>query len=71
MPTAGSPGSTTLWDQDVYAERCTGNDYQRWYEVRTSAGWKLKHKATGQFLDSNGTDVYLHPENGGRYQLWH
>ncbi len=55
----------------MYAERCTGNDYQRWYEVRTSAGWKLKHKATGQFLDSNGTDVYLHPENGGRYQLWH
>ncbi|MBO1331360.1 RICIN domain-containing protein [Streptomyces sp. VRA16 Mangrove soil] len=60
------------WDNDVYVEDCTaGNAYQRWYEVRTSDGWKLKHKATGRFIDSNGKDIYLHDENGGRYQLWH
>jgi hypothetical protein len=67
------------WDRDVYVENCTGNDYQRWYEVRTSAGWKLKHKATSsdpnnrpaQYLDSDGSSIYLHDENNGRYQIWH
>ncbi|MFB6815631.1 hypothetical protein ACFCV8_13940 [Streptomyces sp. NPDC056347] len=64
---------TAYWDNDVYMEPCTGNDYQRWYEIQTSAGWKLKHKATGRFLDANdsGSSVYLHDENNGRYQLWH
>ncbi|MFJ5549483.1 RICIN domain-containing protein [Streptomyces sp. NPDC093225] len=68
---------TAYWDHDVYVERCNGNDYQRWYEVRTSEGWKLKHKATSpsngpaQYLDGDGRSIYTHDENNSRYQLWH
>ncbi|WP_327286194.1 MULTISPECIES: hypothetical protein [unclassified Streptomyces] len=65
----------TGYGNDVYIEKCTGNDWQRWSENWTGSAWKLKNKATGRFLDSNGgngpANVYLHDENDGRYQLWH
>lgn len=61
----------TGYDYDVYIEKCTGNDWQRWSENWTGSAWKLKNKATGRFLDASGSSVYLHDENDGPYQIWH
>ncbi|MGW0410214.1 RICIN domain-containing protein [Streptomyces collinus] len=55
----------------VYAISCNGNDHQKWYENKTSTGWRLKNKATGRVLDSNSSgSVYTLPDNGGRNQRW-
>ncbi|MET9375810.1 hypothetical protein ABZX98_16895 [Streptomyces sp. NPDC002992] len=65
---------TAYWDHDVYLEPCTGNNYQRWTEAydNNMGGWRLINKATGEFLDSNGTDVYSHQgSDWNYYQLWH
>ncbi|MFI9719946.1 hypothetical protein ACIHFE_09860 [Streptomyces sp. NPDC052396] len=59
----------------VYVEPCTpNNDWQRWYERWTGSSWKLQHKQTGLYLDSNGEKVYLGPggwNNDNKYQLWY
>ncbi|KUM96810.1 hypothetical protein AQI88_09975 [Streptomyces cellostaticus] len=34
----------------VYVGSCNGGNYQRWYEINTSSGWRLKNKATGRTL---------------------
>ncbi|MGW7332745.1 RICIN domain-containing protein [Streptomyces sp. NPDC054840] len=57
---------------NVYLRSCQGgNDYQKWWETKTSSGWKITNKATGRVLDSNRTgQVYTLPDNGGNYQRW-
>lgn len=68
------PGSclAAYTDHDAYVEACTGNNnYQRWREIRTGDGWKLQNVATGECLDSNNSDVYMHECNDGNvFQLW-
>ena len=55
----------------VYAISCNGNDHQRWYEKKTSTGWRLKNKSTGRILDGNSSgSVYTLPDNGGKNQRW-
>lgn len=55
----------------VYAISCNGNDHQKWYETKTSTGWRLKNKSTGRILDSNASgSVYTLPDNGGKHQRW-
>lgn len=34
----------------VYVRACNGGNYQKWHEIQTSAGWRLKNKATGRTL---------------------
>ncbi|MEV5874193.1 hypothetical protein AB0L75_08175 [Streptomyces sp. NPDC052101] len=62
-------------NDDVYVEPCTpNNDWQRWYERWTGSYWKLQHKQTGRYLDSNDSSVYLGPggwNNDNKYQLWY
>lgn len=56
---------------NVYGIPCNGGDYQRWYEVKTSTGWKLQNKATGRILDSDANgNVYTLPDNGSNWQRW-
>ncbi|MFG2123788.1 hypothetical protein [Streptomyces sp. NPDC048710] len=66
---------TAYSDDDVYMEPCQpNNDWQRWYERWTGSSWKLQHKQTGRWLDSNGRSVYLGPggwNNDNKYQLWY
>ncbi|MFI5980374.1 RICIN domain-containing protein [Streptomyces sp. NPDC051555] len=62
---------TAYTDHDVYMEPCSGNNYQRWDEIDTGAGWKLRNRQTQECLDSNGTSVYMHECNtGNQWQLW-
>ncbi|MEV5505597.1 RICIN domain-containing protein [Streptomyces orinoci] len=62
---------TAYYDHDVYMERCSGNNFQRWDEVNTGNGWKLVNRQTHECLDSNGSSVYMHECNdGNKYQLW-
>ncbi|MEV5874194.1 ricin-type beta-trefoil lectin domain protein [Streptomyces sp. NPDC052101] len=62
---------TAYTDHDVYTEPCSGNNYQRWDEIDTGAGWKLRNRQTGECVDSNGKSVYMHECNdGNEYQLW-
>ncbi|MET3982979.1 hypothetical protein [Streptomyces sp. PvR034] len=62
-------------NDDVYVEPCTpNNDWQRWYQRWTGTHWKLQHKQTGRYLDSNDSSVYLGPggwNNDNKYQLWY
>ncbi|MFI9722891.1 hypothetical protein ACIHFE_25080 [Streptomyces sp. NPDC052396] len=65
----------TSYNTTVYLENCQdGNWWQQWEEIRTDAGWKLKHRGAGDvagyFLDTDGLRVYTEPENNGDYQLW-
>ncbi|AJT70075.1 RICIN domain-containing protein [Streptomyces chattanoogensis] len=34
----------------VYVGACNGGNHQKWYEIKDSAGWRLKNKATGRTL---------------------
>ncbi|MEV5942158.1 ricin-type beta-trefoil lectin domain protein [Streptomyces sp. NPDC051994] len=71
---SGKPGfcMTAYTDHDVYMESCSGNNYQRWDEIDTGNGWKLRNRQTGECLDSNGSSVYMHECNDGNvYQLWY
>ena len=54
-------------------EKCSGNDWQRWYENHYSNGWRLGHKATGWYLedDDRGMGVQVTSWDGGSDQLWH
>ncbi|MGW7707725.1 RICIN domain-containing protein [Streptomyces sp. NPDC054771] len=61
---------TAYTDHDVYMESCSGNNYQRWDEINTGNGWKLRNRQTGECLDSDGSSVYMHVCNDGVYQLW-
>ncbi|MBT2416966.1 ricin-type beta-trefoil lectin domain protein [Streptomyces sp. ISL-22] len=55
----------------VYGISCNGGNNQKWFETKTSTGWRLKNKATGRILDSNASgSVYTKPDNGGKYQRW-
>ncbi|GGR51831.1 hypothetical protein GCM10010219_66170 [Streptomyces netropsis] len=58
----------------VYILRCeNGNDNQKWYEQKTSTGWRLKNKATGRVLDSNFSgSVYTNFDegDGNKHQRW-
>ncbi|MFG2715411.1 hypothetical protein ACGFX2_33395 [Streptomyces goshikiensis] len=60
---------------DVYIEPCTpNNDWQRWYERWTGSSFKLQHKQTSLYLDSNDSSVYLGHggwNNDNKYQLWY
>ncbi|MGW3202715.1 hypothetical protein [Streptomyces sp. NPDC001135] len=45
--------------RQVYTENCSkgrdqSNWWQRWYEVSTNSGWKLKNRQTGWILDDEG-----------------
>ncbi|MEU9986247.1 hypothetical protein AB0E10_05435 [Streptomyces sp. NPDC048045] len=45
--------------RQVYTEGCNSrrdqtNWWQRWYEISTSSGWKLKNRQTGWILDDEG-----------------
>ncbi|AYG85123.1 hypothetical protein DWB77_07339 [Streptomyces hundungensis] len=66
----------TSYGSAVYLEDCSAdvnatNWYQRWWEVSSSRGWKLKSRMSGLYLDSNSDGgVYTHTENDGNYQLW-
>ncbi|MFJ5779025.1 hypothetical protein [Streptomyces sp. NPDC093094] len=64
---------TAYSDHDVYMEKCSGNDWQRWYENKYDNGWRLGHKATNWFLedDDNGTGIQVRPWDGASDQLWH
>lgn len=73
---ATKPGNgfclTAYTDHDAYMESCSGNNYQRWDEIDTGNGWKLRNRQTHECLDSNGTDVYMHECNdGNQWQLWY
>ncbi|MGW7410793.1 RICIN domain-containing protein [Streptomyces sp. NPDC054833] len=58
-------------DGDVYGISCNGGNNQKWYETKTSTGWRLKNKATGRILDSSASgSVYTRPDNGGKHQRW-
>lgn len=60
-------------DGDVYVIQCNGGDHQKWYEQKTSTGWRLKNKATGRVLDSNAAgSVYTKRDAGdsNKYQRW-
>ncbi|MFE9256388.1 ricin-type beta-trefoil lectin domain protein [Streptomyces sp. NPDC006879] len=56
----------------VYLNPCgSNNNYQKWWETKTSTGWKITNKATGRVLDSNSRQqVYTLPDNGGKNQRW-
>ncbi len=47
-------------------------DSQLWLPESLDQGRALglRNKASGQALDSNGKDVYMHPANGGSFQRW-
>ncbi|MET9692963.1 hypothetical protein ABZY81_31640 [Streptomyces sp. NPDC006514] len=66
----------TSFGNSVYLENCAGNAddtnwYERWYELSTTTGWKLKNRMTGMILDSNAAgDVYAISSNGTNYQRW-
>ncbi|MFG2715410.1 ricin-type beta-trefoil lectin domain protein [Streptomyces goshikiensis] len=63
---------TAYTDHDVYTEPCSGNNYQRWDEIDTGNGWKLRNRQTQECLDSNGSSVYMHECNeDNKYQLWY
>ncbi|MEV7595650.1 hypothetical protein ACFYMW_40665 [Streptomyces sp. NPDC006692] len=64
---------TAYKDHDVYMEKCSGNDWQRWYENKVDNGWRLGHKATQWYLedDDNGMGVQIKEWDGGSDQLWH
>ncbi|EPH40932.1 RICIN domain-containing protein [Streptomyces aurantiacus] len=34
----------------VYLRSCNGGSHQKWHEIKYSAGWRLKNKATGRTL---------------------
>lgn len=56
---------------DVYAIDCNGGNNQKWYETKTSTGWRLKNKATGQILDNTRAGgVYTNPDYGNATQRW-
>ncbi|MFE1309241.1 hypothetical protein [Streptomyces sp. NPDC058755] len=63
---------TAYNDHDVYMEKCSGNDWQRWYENKTASDWRLGHKATNWYLTAtdNGTGITVQPWNGGVTQSW-
>ncbi|MFI9723892.1 hypothetical protein ACIHFE_30275 [Streptomyces sp. NPDC052396] len=66
----------TSYNTTVYLENCQdGNWWQQWEEIRTDAGWKLKHRGDGwvrgYYLDTDGVRMYTEPENNGKYQVWH
>ncbi|MFF4603791.1 RICIN domain-containing protein [Streptomyces sp. NPDC001339] len=55
----------------VYVIQCNGGNNQKWYEVKTATGWRLKNKATGRVLDSNARgSVYTQSDQGNRNQRW-
>ncbi|UQA95609.1 RICIN domain-containing protein [Streptomyces halobius] len=54
----------------VYVIQCNGGNNQKWYEIKTSTGWKLKNKATGRVLDTAHGKAYTKPDNGSKYQRW-
>ncbi|MER5548328.1 RICIN domain-containing protein [Streptomyces sp. NPDC001118] len=56
---------------DVYIGACNGGDYQKWYEIQDSSGWRLKDKATGRVLEV-GIDGQVHTEAdaGAPRQRW-
>lgn len=60
------------WGQ-AYWNSCNGSDWQHWYEVSTSTGWKLQSVHTGYVLDADANTVYTNPDygDGDRYQRWH
>ncbi|MFC1417597.1 hypothetical protein [Streptacidiphilus cavernicola] len=59
---------TTYWTTNVYVESCNSaangtNNYERWDEISTATGWKLKNVATGYILDEKDT-------GGGAYHFY-
>ncbi|MFJ5552697.1 hypothetical protein [Streptomyces sp. NPDC093225] len=67
----------TSYNSLVYLETCQpGNWWQQWQELKMADGvWRLRHRGAGAyagfFLDTNGRDLYTHPENSGNFQNWH
>lgn len=65
----------------AYGIPCNGGAYQHWHfnytgtmtdslYGRTWNAYEIVNVQTGRCLDSNGTDVYTLPCNGGLYQRW-
>ncbi|WP_153068650.1 hypothetical protein [Streptomyces orinoci] len=70
----------TSYDTQVYTEPCNSakdgtNWYQRWYEIKTDAGWKLQSRMSGYTLDGGAdpttNNVYANPKDyGNSFQRW-
>lgn len=50
-----------------YILGCNGGDFQKWSYTNNG---ELKHKQSGNCLDSNGKELYILGCNGGDFQKW-
>ncbi|MEU9988944.1 RICIN domain-containing protein [Streptomyces sp. NPDC048045] len=56
---------------DVYLLACNGGNYQKWYEINDSSGWRLKNKATGRVLGvAISGQVRTDSDAGAARQRW-
>ncbi len=70
----------TAYERSVYTERCNAaanqtNAWQRWKEIKTPTGWKLKNLQSGWILDDDGYGhIYANSNDVGDSDLnqrWH
>ncbi|MFI1165786.1 hypothetical protein ACH4UM_19765 [Streptomyces sp. NPDC020801] len=74
----GGGNCLTGYYRQVYTESCNArrdqtNWWQRWYEISTSTGWKLKNRETGYILDDEGHGgIYanVNDVNSSQNQRW-
>ncbi|MER5860567.1 ricin-type beta-trefoil lectin domain protein [Streptomyces sp900105245] len=57
-------------DGKVYIRDCNGGANQKWEEIKDTAGWRLKNKATGLTLGQHDGVLYTGFDGGLKAQRW-